>query len=170
MNKQETTKRLKEISNFFKKTFEQMSISEYDTVDISEWDTVADDKCIRLIGTLIIKEDYLYKTYGKLIKQKKYKVLIECREISTEYQLADKHLEKITIEGTLGGALVVLRWNCSLDKNNENSSYNLYPHGKNEELNILIPETEKILDTVLERWLLYKMEYVYGVKRNTNYD
>lgn len=166
MNKQETTKRLKEISDFFKKTFEQMSISEYDTVDISEWDTVADDKCIRLIGTLIIKEDYLYKTYGKLIKQKKYKVLIECREISTEYQLADKHLEKITIEGTLGGSLVVLHWNCSLD--NETSGHNLYLHGNNEELNILIPETEKILDTILERWLLYKMEYVYGVKRNTN--
>lgn len=33
-----------------------------------------------------------------------------------------------------------------------------------------IPETEKILDTILEKWLLYKMEYVYGVKRNTNYD
>ena len=90
--------------------------------------------------------------------------MIECREISTEYQLADKCLEKITIESTLGGSLVVLRWNCSLDRNNKTSSYNLYPHGNNEELNILIPETEKILDTILERWLLYKMEYVYGVK------
>lgn len=161
---------LKEISDFFKKTFEQMAISEHDTVDISEWDTVADDKCIRLIGTLIIKEDYLYKTYGKLIKHKKYEVLIECREISTEYQLADKCLEKITIEGTLGGSLVVLCWKCSLDENDENSGYNLYPNGNKEELNILIPETEKILDTILEKWLLYKMEYVYGVKRNTNYD
>jgi hypothetical protein len=85
---------LKEIRDFFKKTFEQMSISEYDTVDISEWDTVADGKCIRLIGTLVIKEDYLYKTYGKLIKNKKYEVLIECREISTEYQLINKRFEK----------------------------------------------------------------------------
>ena len=161
---------LKEISDFFKKTFEQMAISEHDTIDISEWNTVADDKCIRLIGTLIIKEDYLYKTYGKLIKHKKYEVLIECREISTEYQLADKFLEKVTIEGTLGGSLVVLCWKCSLDENDENSSYNLYPHGNKEELDILIPETEKILDTILEKWLLYKMEYVYGVKRNTNYD
>ena len=91
--------------------------------------------------------------------------MVECREISTEYQLADKCLEKITIEGTLGGSLVVLHWIC-----NETSGYNLYPNGNNEELNILIPETEKILDTILERWLLYKMEYVYGVKRNTNYD
>jgi hypothetical protein len=157
-------KSLKEIRDFFKKTFEQMSISEYDTVDISEWDTVADDKCIRLIGTLIIKEDYLYKTYGKLIKNKKYEVLIECREISTEYQLADKSLEKITIEGTLGGSLVILRWNYSLDRNDKTSSYNLYPSGNKEELNILIPETEKILETILEKWLLYKMEYVYGVK------
>ena len=163
-------KSLKEITDFFKKTFEQMAISEHDTVDISEWNTVADDKCIRLIGTLIIKEDYLYKTYGKLIKHKKYEVLIECREISTEYQLADKFLEKVTIEGTLGGSLVVLCWKCSLDENDENSGYNLYPHGNKEELNILIPETEKILDTILEKWLLYKMEYVYGIKRNTNYD
>ena len=155
---------LKEISDFFKKTFEQMAISEHDTIDISEWNTVADDKCIRLIGTLIIKEDYLYKTYGKLIKHKKYEVLIECREISTEYQLADKFLEKVTIEGTLGGSLVVLCWKCN------ESGYNLYPNGNKEELNILIPETEKILDTILEKWLLYKMEYVYGVKRNTNYD
>ena len=161
---------LKEIRDFFKKTFEQMAISEHNIVDISEWDTAADDKCIRLIGTLIIKEDYLYKTYGKLIKCKKYEVSIKCREISTEYQLADKFLEKVTIEGTLGGSLVVLCWKCSLDKNDENSGYNLYPNGTNEELNILIPETEKILDTILERWLLYKMEYVYGVKRNANYD
>lgn len=161
---------LEEIRDFFKKTFEQMAISEWDTVDISEWDTVADDKCIRLIGTLIIMEDYLYKTYGKLIKCKKYGVSIEFREISTEYQLADKFLEKVTIEGTLGESLVVLCWRCSLDENDENSGYNLYPHGNKEELNILIPETEKILDTILERWLLYKMEYVYGVKRNTNYD
>lgn len=156
---------LKEISDFFKKTFEQMAISEHNTVDISEWDIVADNKCIRLIGTLIIMEDYLYKTYGKLIKCKKYEVLVECREISTEYQLADKCLEKVTIEGTLGGSLVVLHWDC-----NETSGYNLYPNGNNEELNILIPETEKILDTILERWLLYKIEYIYGVKRNTNYD
>lgn len=163
-------KSLKEISDFLKKTFEQMAISEHNTVDISEWDTAADDKCIRLIGTLIIKEDYLYKTYGKLIKHKKYEVLIECREISTEYQLADKFLEKVTIEGTLGGSLVVLCWKCSLDENDENSGYNLYPNGNKEELNILIPETEKILDTILEKWLLYKMEYVYGVKRNANYD
>lgn len=163
-------KLLKEISDFFKKTFEQMAISEHNTVDISEWDTVADDKCIRLIGTLIIMEDYLYKTYGKLIKCKKYGVSIECREISTEYQLADKFLEKVTIEGTLGGSLVVLCWKCSLDETDENSGYNLYPNGNKEELNILIPETEKILDTILEKWLLYKMEYVYGVKRNTNYD
>jgi hypothetical protein len=113
---------------------------------------------------LIIKEDYLYKTYGKLIKNKKYEVLIECREISTEYQLADKSLEKITIEGTLGGSLVILRWNYSLDRNDKTSSYNLYPSGNKEELNILIPETEKILETILEKWLLYKMEYVYGVK------
>ena len=161
---------LEEISDFFKKTFEQMAISEHDTVDISEWDTATDDKCIRLIGTLIIKEDYLYKTYGKLIKHKKYEVLIECREISTEYQLADKFLEKVTIEGTLGGSLVKRHWNCCLDETDENSGYNLYPHGNKEELNILIPETEKILDTILEKWLLYKMEYVYGVKRNTNYD
>ncbi|UWV19786.1 hypothetical protein MaMV-DH010157 [Cyanophage MaMV-DH01] len=161
---------LKEIRDFFKKTFEQMDISEHNTVDISEWNTVADDKCIRLIGTLTIKEDYLYKTYGKLIKCKKYEVLVECREISTEYQLADKFLEKVTIEGTLGGSLVVSCWKCSLDENDENSGYNLYPHGNKEELNILIPETEKILDTILEKWLLYKMEYVYGIKRNTNYD
>lgn len=161
---------LKEISDFFKKTFEQMAISEHNTVDISEWDTVAVHNSIYLEGTLIIMEDYLYKTYGKLIKHKKYEVLIECREISTEYQLTDKFLEKITIEGTLGGSLVVVRWKCSLDENDENSGYNLYPHGNKEELNILIPETEKILDTILEKWLLYKMEYVYGVKRNTNYD
>lgn len=167
MNTQETAQK---ILGFYQETFEQMFISEHNTVDISEWDTAADDKCIRLIGTLIIKEDYLYKTYGKLIKHKKYEVSIKCREISTEYQLADKFLEKITIEGTLGGSLVVLCWKCSLDENDENSGYNLYPNGTNEELNILIPETEKILDTILERWLLYKMEYVYGVKRNANYN
>jgi hypothetical protein len=140
---------LKEIRDFFKKTFEQMSISEYDTVDISEWDTVADGKCIRLIGTLVIKEDYLYKTYGKLIKNKKYEVLIECREISTEYQLINKCFEKITIEGTLGGSLVVLHWNYSLDRNNEASRYNLYPSGNKEEFNILIPEATKIMETII---------------------
>lgn len=160
---------LEEISDFFKKTFEQMAISEHNTVDISEWNTVAGDKCIRLIGTLIIMEDYLYKTYGKLIKCKKYGVSIECREISTEYQLADKFLEKVTIEGTLGGSLVKRHWNCCLDENDKNPGY-LYPDGNKEELNILIPETEKILEAILEKWLLYKMEYVYGVKRNTNYD
>ena len=50
---------LKEISDFFKKTFEQMAISGHNTVDISEWDTAADDKCIRLIGTLTIKDSLL---------------------------------------------------------------------------------------------------------------
>ena len=154
---------LKEISDFFKKTFEQMAISEHDTIDISEQNTVAVREYIYLEGTLIIKEDYLCKTYDKLIKNKKYRILIK-------YQLTDKFLEKITIEGTLGGSLVVVCWKCSLDENDENSGYNLYPHGNKEELDILIPETEKILDTILEKWLLYKMEYVYGVKRNTNYD
>lgn len=149
--------RFKKIFDFFKETFEQISISGYDTVDISEWDTVASDKCIRLIGTLIIKEDYLYKTYGKLIKCKKYEVLIECREISTEYQLADKYLEKITIEGTLGGSLVVLCWNCSLDRNDETSGYNLYPNGNKEELNILIPETEKIMETIFKLLQFYRI-------------
>jgi len=143
-------KSLKEIRDFFKKTFEQMTISEYDTVDISEWDTVADDKCIRLIGTLIIKEDYLYKTYGKLIKCKKYEVLIECREISTEYQLVDKCLEKITIEGTLGGSLVALSWIYGYNETPDcNSRYNLYPSGNKEEFNILVPEAIKIMETIL---------------------
>lgn len=151
-------KLLKEIRDFFKKTFEQMSILEHNTVDISEWDTATDDKCIRLIGTLIIKEDYLYKTYGKLIKHKKYEVLIECREISTEYQLTDKFLEKITIEGTLGGSLVVLRWKCSLDENDENSGYNLYPHGNKEEFNILIPEATKIMETILNFYKIVEVK------------
>ena len=162
-------KSLKEISDFFKKTFEQMAISEHNTVDISEWDTVAVREYIYLEGTLIIFEDYLYKTYGKLIKTKKYRILIECREISTEYQLADKRLEKITIEGTLGGSLVKRHWNCCLDENDKNPGY-LYPDGNKEELNILIPETEKILETILEKWLLYKMEYAYEVKRDSDHD
>ena len=136
-------KLLKKISDFCKETFEQ--------IDISEWDTVVNDKCIRLIGTLIIKEDYLYKTYGKLIKNKKYEVLIE-------YQLTGEYLEKITIEGTLGGSLVALRWNYSLNKNNEISSYNLYPHGNNEELNILIPEATKIMETILSFIKTIKVE------------
>lgn len=79
--------RFKEIKDFFKETFEQMSISEYDTVDISEWDTIADNDSIYLEGTLIIKEDYLYKTYGKPIKSKKYRILIE-------YQLAGEYCKK----------------------------------------------------------------------------
>lgn len=159
----------KEIKDFFKETFEQMSISEYNTVDISEWDVIATNNSIYLEGTLIIFHDYLYKTYGKLIKNKKYRILIECREISTEYQLADKCLKKITIEGTLGGSLVKRHWNCCLDENDENPDY-LYTHGNKEELNILIPETEKILETILEKWLLYKMEYVYEVKKDLDHD
>lgn len=145
----------KEISDFFEKTFEQISISEYDTVDISEWDIVADDKSIHLKGTLIVLKDYLYKTYGKLIKSKKYEVSIKCQEVSTEYQLADKYLlEKITIEGTLGKSSVQLLWNHV--PNNKSHAYNLYPYGSNEELNILIPEARKILNTILEKWLLYE--------------
>lgn len=136
-------KPLKEISDFFKKTFEQMSISEYDTVDISEWDTVADDKCIRLMKTLIIKEDYLYKTYGRLIKNKKY-------EVSIKYQLAGKYFEKITIEGTLGGSLVALSWIYGYNETPDcNSRYNLYPSGNKEEFNILVPEAIKIMETIL---------------------
>jgi hypothetical protein len=145
-------KPLKEISDFFKKTFEQMSISEYDTVDISEWDTVADDKCIRLIGTLIIKEDYLYKTYGKLIKNKKYEVL-------AKYQLVSGYLQKITIEGTLGGSLVELSWiygyNETLDCN---SRYNLYPSGNKEEFNILVPEATKIMETILNFYKIVEVK------------
>ena len=143
---------LKEITDFFKKTFEQMAISEHNTVDISEWDTVADDKCIRLIGTLIIKEDYLYKTYGKLIKTKKYRILIE-------YQLAGEYCKKITIEGTLGGSLVALSW---IYGHNEtpgcNSRYNLYPSGNKEEFNILIPEATKIMETILNFYKIVEVK------------
>lgn len=145
-------KSLKEISDFFKKTFEQMSISEYDTVDISEWDTVADDKCIRLIGTLIIKEDYLYKTYGKLIKHKKYEVL-------AKYQLVSGYLQKITIEGTLGGSLVALSWIYGYNETPDcNSRYNLYPSGNKEEFNILVPEAIKIMETILNFYKIVEVK------------
>lgn len=143
--------RLKEIKDFFKETFEQMSISEYDTVDISEWDAVTNDKCICLIGTLTIKEDYLYKTYGKLIKNKKYEVLIE-------YQLAGEYCKKITIEGTLGGSLVKLSWIYGYNETPDcNSRYNLYPSGNKEEFNILVPEAIKIMETILDFYKFYKI-------------
>ena len=134
---------LKEISDFFKKTFEQMAISEHNTVDISEWDTIAVREYIYLEGTLIIKEDYLYKTYDKLIKNKKYRILIE-------YQLADEYCKKITIEGTLGGSLVELSWIYGYNETPYcNSRYNLYPSGNKEEFNILVPEAIKIMETIL---------------------
>jgi hypothetical protein len=63
--------------------------------------------------------------------------------------LINKCFEKITIEGTLGGSLVVLHWNYSLDRNNEASRYNLYPSGNKEEFNILIPEATKIMETII---------------------
>jgi hypothetical protein len=63
--------------------------------------------------------------------------------------LINKCFEKITIEGTLGGSLVVLHWNYSLDRNNETSRYNLYPSGNKEEFNILIPEATKIMETII---------------------
>lgn len=143
---------LKEIRDFFKKTFEQMSISEHNTVDISEWDTAADDKCIRLMGTLIIMEDYLYKTYGKLIKRKKYEVL-------AKYELVSGYLQKITIEGTLGGSLVVLSWIYGYNETPDcNSRYNLYPSGNKEEFNILVPEAIKIMETILRFIKTIKVE------------
>ena len=145
-------KSLKEIRDFFKKTFEQMSISEYDTVDISEWDTVAVRESIYLEGTLIIMEDYLYKTYGKLIKTKKYRILIE-------YQLAGEYCKKITIEGTLGGSLVELSWIYGYNETPDcNSRYNLYPSGNKEEFNILVPEAIKIMETILSFTKTIKVE------------
>lgn len=143
---------LKEISDFFKKTFEQMAISEHDTVDISEWNTVAVREYIYLEGTLIIMEDYLYKTYGKLIKNKKYRILIE-------YQLADEYCKKITIEGTLGGSLVEL--SCIYGYNETpdcNSRYNLYPSGNKEEFNILVPEAIKIMETILNFYKIVEVK------------
>lgn len=145
-------KSLKEISDFFKKTFEQMAISEYDTVDISEWDTVAVRECIYLEGTLIIFEDYLYKTYGKLIKTKKYRILIE-------YQLAGEYCKKITIEGTLGGSLVALSWIYGYNETPDcNSRYNLYPSGNKEEFNILVPEAIKIMETILNFYKIVEVK------------
>ena len=145
-------KSLKEISDFCKKTFEQMSISKYDTVDISEWDTAAVRESIYLEGTLIIMEDYLYKTYGKLIKTKKYRFLIE-------YQLAGEYCKKITIEGTLGGSLVELSWIYGYNETPDcNSRYNLYPSGNKEEFNILIPEATKIMETILSFIKTIKVE------------
>lgn len=143
---------LKEISDFFKKTFEQMAISEHDTVDISEWNTVAVREYIYLEGTLIIMEDYLYKTYGKLIKNKKYRILIK-------YQLADEYCKKITIEGTLGGSLVEL--SCIYGYNETpdcNSRYNLYPSGNKEEFNILVPEAIKIMETILNFYKIVEVK------------
>ena len=143
---------LKEISDFFKKTFEQMFISEHNTVDISEWNTVADDKCIRLMGTLIIMEDYLYKTYGKLIKRKKYEVL-------AKYELVSGYLQKITIEGTLGGSLVALSWIYGYNETPDcNSRYNLYPSGNKEEFNILVPEAIKIMETILNFYKIVEVK------------
>lgn len=136
-------KPLKEIRDFFKKTFEQMDISEYDTLDISEWNTITVGKCIYLEGTLIIMEDYLYKTYSKLIKCKTYRVL-------AKYQLVSGYLQKITIEGTLGGSLVALSWIYGYNETPDcNSRYNLYPSGNKEEFNILVPEAIKIMETIL---------------------
>ena len=74
---------LKEISDFFKKTFEQMDISEHNTVDISEWDIITDHNSIYLKGTLMIMGNYL----GKLIKTKTYQVLVE-------YQLVGEYCKK----------------------------------------------------------------------------
>ena len=149
MNKQKTAQK---ILGFCQETFEQMSISEHNTVDISEWDTVAGDNSIYLKGTLIIIEDYLYKTYGKLIKCKKYQVL-------AEYQLVGGYCKKITIEGTLGGSLVVLSWiygyNETLDCN---SRYNLYPSGNKEEFNILVPEAIKIMETILNFYKIVEVK------------
>ena len=143
---------LKEIRDFFKKTFEQMAISEHNTVDISEWDIIAVREYIYLEGTLIIKEDYFYKTYGKLIKNKKYRILIK-------YQLTDKFLEKITIEGKLGGSLVELSWIYGYNETPDcNSRYNLYPSGNKEEFNILVPEAIKIMETILRFIKTIKVE------------
>ena len=143
---------LKEIRDFFKKTFEQMAISEHNTVDISEWDTIAVREYIYLEGTLIIKEDYLYKTYGKLIKNKKYRILIK-------YQLTDKFLEKITIEGKLGGSLVELSWIYGYNETPDcNSRYNLYPSGNKEEFNILVPEAIKIMETILNFYKIVEVK------------
>ena len=143
---------LKEIRDFFKKTFEQMAISEHNTVDISEWDTIAVREYIYLEGTLIIKEDYFYKTYGKLIKNKKYRILIK-------YQLTDKFLEKITIEGALGGSLVELSWIYGYNETPDcNSRYNLYPSGNKEEFNILVPEAIKIMETILNFYKIVEVK------------
>ena len=150
-------KLLKEISNSFKKPLDKMSISKYDTVDISEWNTVAGDKSIYLEGTLIVLRDYLlrdylYETYGKLIKTKKYRILIE-------YQLAGEYCKKITIEGTLGGSLVELSYIHGYNETPDcNSKYNLYPSGNKEEFNILIPEATKIMETILSFIKTIKVE------------
>ena len=145
-------KLLKEFSGFFEKIFEKMSISKYDTVDISVWNTVASDKSIYLEGTLIVLTDYFYETYGKLIKTKKYRILIE-------YQLAGKYCKKITIEGTLGGSLVELSYIYGYNETpNCNSRYNLYPSGNKEEFNILIPEATKIMETILSFIKTIKVE------------
>ena len=143
---------LKEISDFFKKTFEQMDIPEHNTVDTSEWCAVTGHNSIYLKGTLIIMEDYLYKTYGKLIKCKTYQVL-------AKYQLVSGYLQKITIEGTLGGSLVALSWIYGYNETPDcNSRYNLYPSGNKEEFNILIPEATKIMETILSFIKTIKVE------------